>query len=89
MTYKVVRDAQNKVICFGPNDDNYEPTIASGQSLSIENKMPTIPVPYQDLRAAAYPPMADYLDAIVKGDAGAQQAYIDKCLTVKAKFPKI
>jgi len=39
-------------------------------------------------RAGAYPPMADYLDAIVKSDTVAQQAYIDACLAVKAKYPK-
>jgi hypothetical protein len=40
-------------------------------------------------RQAEYPPMVDYLDAIVKGDTEAQQAYIDACLAVKAKYPKI
>ena len=39
-------------------------------------------------RQAEYPPMADYLDAIVKGDIAQQQAYIDACLAVKAKYPK-
>ena len=39
-------------------------------------------------RAVAYPPMADYLDGIVKGDTAQVQAYIDACLAVKAKYPK-
>lgn len=39
-------------------------------------------------RAAEYPPMADYLDAIVKGDTAQQEAYIAACLAVKAKYPK-
>jgi len=43
---------------------------------------------YSQLRAAAYPPAADYLDAIVKGDTAQAQAYIDECLAVKAKYPK-
>ena len=43
---------------------------------------------YRELRKAEYPPQSDYLDAIVKGDTIAQQAYIDKCLAVKAKYPK-
>jgi len=43
---------------------------------------------YQSDRAADYPPQADYLDAVVKGDTVAQQAYIDACLAVKAKYPK-
>jgi uncharacterized protein (UPF0297 family) len=43
---------------------------------------------YQRLRAKEYPPMADYLDGIVKGDEAQVQAYIDACLAVKAKYPK-
>lgn len=43
---------------------------------------------YQRRRAAAYPPMADYIDGIVKGDQAQVQAYIDACLAVKAKYPK-
>jgi hypothetical protein len=43
---------------------------------------------YKDKRAAAYPPIADYLDGIVKGDAAQVQAYIDACLAVKQEFPK-
>ena len=39
-------------------------------------------------RQAEYPPQADYLDAIVKGDTAQQQAYIDACLATKAKYPK-
>jgi len=39
-------------------------------------------------RAAEYPPMSDYLDAIVKGDTQQQEAYIAACLAVKAKYPK-
>ena len=40
------------------------------------------------LRAESYPPMADYLDAKVKGDSAQEQAYITACLAVKAKYPK-
>ena len=43
---------------------------------------------YAELRASAYPPMADYLDAVVKNDTIAIQKYIDACLAVKAKYPK-
>lgn len=42
-----------------------------------------------DLRKRAYPPMADYLDGIVKNDAVQIQTYIDACLAVKAKYPKM
>jgi hypothetical protein len=47
-----------------------------------------VPPTYKQLRAAAYPPMADYLDAIVKGDDAQLQAYKDACLAIKARFPK-
>lgn len=40
------------------------------------------------LRAESYPPMADYLDAKVKNDAEAEQAYLDACVAVKVKYPK-
>lgn len=43
---------------------------------------------YAQLRAGAYPPITDYLDAVVKGDQSAIDAYIDRCIAVKALFPK-
>ena len=43
---------------------------------------------YKEKRAAAYPPITDYIDGIVKGDAVQVQAYIDACLAVKQEFPK-
>lgn len=43
---------------------------------------------YQRQRAKEYPPVTDYLDAVVKGDLVQQQAYIDTCQAVKAKYPK-
>ena len=43
---------------------------------------------YQRKRLSEYPPMADYLDGIVKGDDTQVQKYIDDCLAVKAKYPK-
>lgn len=44
---------------------------------------------YKEKRRKEYPPMADYLDGIVKGDTAQVQAYIDACLAVKAKYPKM
>lgn len=43
---------------------------------------------YQRLRAKEYPDFKEYLDGIVKGDQQQIQSYIDKCLEVKAKYPK-
>lgn len=42
---------------------------------------------YQELRAAAYPPVTDGLDALVKGGQ-AWEDYKAACLAVKAKYPK-
>lgn len=43
---------------------------------------------YIGKRQSEYPPIADYLDGIVKGDTAQVQAYVDACLAVKAKYPK-
>jgi hypothetical protein len=43
---------------------------------------------YQRRRKLEYPPITDYLDGIVKGDQEQIDAYIQKCLEVKAKYPK-
>ena len=43
---------------------------------------------YEEKRVGEYPPMSEYLDAIVKGDEVQKQKYIDDCLAVKAKYPK-
>jgi hypothetical protein len=40
------------------------------------------------LRAEAYPPIADYVDAKVKNDSAQEADYIAKCQEVKAKYPK-
>ena len=39
-------------------------------------------------RASEYPPMTDYLDAVVKNDQAQIDKYIADCLAVKAKYPK-
>ena len=44
---------------------------------------------YQRDRAAEYPPMADYLDGIVKNDQAQINKYIADCLAVKNKYPKV
>lgn len=63
--------------------------IEDAQPQDFSALAPTVdPLEYQRLRAAEYPPMADYIDGIVKGDQAQVQAYIDACLAVKAKYPK-
>jgi hypothetical protein len=43
---------------------------------------------YQIRRKLEYPPITDYLDGVVKGNQEQIDAYIQKCLEVKAKYPK-
>ncbi len=43
---------------------------------------------YQELRAAAYPPLLDLIDGLVKDDAAQIQAYKDACLAVKVLYSK-
>jgi len=43
---------------------------------------------YQRKRKAEYPPMADYLDGIVKNDQTQIDKYIADCKAVKEKYPK-
>jgi hypothetical protein len=47
------------------------------------------PNAYKAKRASEYPPMADYLDGVVKGDQAQIDKYIADCLAVKAKYPKV
>lgn len=51
MSYKVVRNASNAVVAWGPNDSNYEPTIAAGCTLTIEETLP--PPTSAELKATA------------------------------------
>jgi hypothetical protein len=43
---------------------------------------------WKGARINAYPPHADYLDGIVKGDQAQVDKYIADCLAVKALYPK-
>jgi len=68
----------------------YEHNLTTGEVTEHEDAplLPQVPQTYVELRVAAYPPLTDYLDAIVKGDTVQAQAYIDACLAVKAEYPK-
>jgi hypothetical protein len=66
---------------------DYEALIAEVEA--NQKPIPPAPViPYTELRAATYPPVADYLDAWVKNDNAALEKYRADCLAVKAKYPK-
>jgi hypothetical protein len=43
---------------------------------------------YQRDRKNEYPPISDYIDGVVKGNQIQIDEYIQKCLDIKAKYPK-
>lgn len=61
--------------------ENYEVAITADEKIVAATD-------YQALRACEYPPVTDYLDAVVKGDEDQLNAYIQACLAVKSKYPK-
>lgn len=83
-----------------PSDGSYLPTYEEAKDKIVRHwEKQIVPEPtYYEKRAAAYPPVEEYLDAQVKinsGDAdmvaaGQKQlaAYYEICLAVKKKFPK-
>lgn len=84
----------NVAVADAPLADNWIASDAAAIGDTYENGQfikpePVVdPLAYQAQRAAEYPPMADYIDGIVKGDEAQVQVYIDACLAVKAKYPK-
>lgn len=86
------KDSQNKLYWLEAGEDPVRWLPKGCISITDEEAEALRPKPpeptYQELRAAAYPPATDYLDAIVKGDEKALQAYVEACLAVKAKYPK-
>jgi hypothetical protein len=66
-------------------DDRQEATLVDINEAITEMEMR---LTFQELRAASYPPMADYLDGIVKGDTVQVAKYVSDCAAVKVKYPK-
>ena len=85
------KDTQNKLHFL--DDDSFAYLLPAGSVLISDEEAEALrPKPaeptYAEKRAAEYPPMADYLDGVVKGDQAQIDAYIAACLAVKAKYPK-
>lgn len=43
---------------------------------------------YYRKRLYSYPPIGEFIDAFIKGDAAAMEEYKKECFAVKAKYPK-
>jgi hypothetical protein len=73
-------------IIWSENDTPIDETLLMNKAEEL--KATYYAAEYARNRAAEYPPMADYLDGIVKGDQAQIDAYIAACQAVKAKYPK-
>ncbi len=72
-------------------DDGAGAFDANGHQIEIDKAVVDAwvnPNLYKHERAAAYPPITDYLDGVVKGDQAQIDKYIADCQAVKAKYPK-
>ncbi len=87
----IIRLADNACIPFAEGNTDYAKYL---QDIEADPAcvLPADPLPvpsYAELRAAAYPPITEYVDGIVKGDDAQIAAYIDACIAVKALYPKL
>ena len=85
------KDTQNKLHWLDSTDHkSYLPVgcvqITDEEADALRPK--PVELTYAQKRVAEYPPMADYIDGIVKGDTAQVDAYVAACLAVKAKYPK-
>ena len=101
MKMKHYKDADNNVYGFAADgsQDHLKPEglieISFGEAenqgtLNSENRFQTElkSMDYVNQRLISYPEIGEFLDAWVKDDEVALEEYRQKCLAVKAKYPK-
>ena len=73
-------DLDGRIIYYRYNNGNYtyEPLFEQEHYNRV----------WQRIRAKSYPPLTDFVDAWVKQDDVALEAYRQACLDVKLKYPK-
>ena len=52
MKYKVIKNSEGKIIAFGLDDNNYDPTIKDGEVLSLQDKQPVLDTTETDAKTA-------------------------------------
>jgi hypothetical protein len=88
-TETIIRIADKASIPADPANTDYAEYLEWVEAGNTATAADAIPDPtYQENRVAEYPPVADYLDGIVKADDLQVQKYIDDCQAVKDKYPK-
>jgi len=93
---KHYKDSNGEVFAYeedGSQDhligDKVSITDAEANSLNETNYQQRLAAyDYAKKRMLEYPPVADYIDGVVKGDQAQIDKYIADCLAVKAKYPK-
>ena len=96
---KLFKDSKNNVFCYmtEPNDDWLVDKIEITQSefdaanaayFAAAQKDYFNKMTYGQKRATEYPDIKEFCDAWVKNDDVALEVYRQKCLAVKAKYPK-
>jgi len=93
---KHYKDSNGEVFAYeedGSQDhligDKVSITDAEANSLNEANYQQRLAAyDYAKRRLLEYPPVADYIDGVVKGDQAQIDKYIADCLAVKAKYPK-
>jgi hypothetical protein len=85
--HDAIRQLNNNIVtirgdvAYDANENIVEYDKAAAEALVTANA-------YKAKRAAEFPPITDYLDAVVKGDQAQIDAYIAACQAVKTKYPK-
>jgi len=95
VSYKVVRNSDGLVIAFGPNNEHYEPTVETSQTLSIEENQPTRSRSASEVRqnrnnrlaASDWTQMPDYSASNKSDWATYRQALRD--ITTHSSFPDL
>ena len=85
MAYKVVRNVDGDVVCFGPDTDQYEPTLKAGDVLVVEGDIPAILVTAYEIQAAKTRQI-ESLDWALLSDADLSSAELAKFITHRAKI---
>ena len=68
--------------------DDYNIQQKGSELIAINDQLALDNLTYTEKRRIEYPPVIDYIDAMVKGDQVAIDKYIADCKAVKAKYPK-
>jgi len=86
MNHRKFKDPDGNIhwLMQGEPKENWVEYIEDPNMLPDPNYRP----PYDALRRNEYPRIEEYIDGVVKGDQAQIDAYIQKCLDIKAKYPK-